>query len=199
MKSLIIKIGRARVFIAIFCLFLASEGPLSQAGQDNTDNLDEVLRIINFLEEAAAYHETHGRFQGKKEEFSETQVAAFFDYLFSEGSSVFKSLGLKFFPNNKIEGQVVLNLKDQKLPFYIKDEINLYFAARIEINGRKVRLNFESLYLELQKIQPAAINAMIDLVAGSQGVEPQHLDQWYDLPKGIKKIETSSGRLIVHY
>jgi hypothetical protein len=199
MKVLIMEANRILVSAIMFFMLSATGTLWSQARPAGTDNLDEVLRIINFLEEATAYRQTNGHFQGKTAEFSETQVSVFFQYLFLEESSALRSLELKLFPKNKIEGHIVLSLKEKQLPSYIKDEINLYFEARIETNRRKIRLNFKSLFLETQEVQPEAINALIDLVSGSQGLESQHLDQWYDLPEGINELKTAEGRLIVLY
>ncbi|MBC7349259.1 MAG: hypothetical protein H5U05_04725 [Candidatus Aminicenantes bacterium] len=165
------------------------------ARQDKTDYLDQVLPLINFLEEAASFRQANGRFQGRVAEFSETQVSAFFQYIFSEQTASLKSLALRLFPAKRVEGWIVLDLGQQ--PGAASQ--NLYFSAKIEQEGRRVRLNFSSLYLETQRIQPAVINALIDLIARVQGQEARHLDDWYDLPEGISGLETAAGKLLVHY
>lgn len=159
------------------------------------DYLDQVLPLLNFLEEAASFKQANGRFQGRVAEFSETQIAAFFQYMFSEQTSNLKSLVLKIFPANRIEGWVVLDLGQQQGSILR----NLYFSARIEQEGQRVRLNFSSLYLEAQRIQLAVLNALIDLIARVQGQEARHLDDWYDLPEGISGLETAAGKLRLHY
>lgn len=159
------------------------------------DYLDQVLPLLNFLEEAASFKQANGRFQGRVAEFNETQIAAFFQYLFSEQTPNLKSLSLKIFPANRIEGWVVLDLGQQQG----SSLRNLYFSARIEQEERKVRLNFSSLYLETQRIQLAVLNALIDLIAGVQGQETRHLDDWYDLPEGISGLETAPGKLLLYY
>ncbi|MGQ9800795.1 MAG: hypothetical protein ACUVRL_03920 [Candidatus Saccharicenans sp.] len=165
------------------------------AGQEKPDNLDQVLPLINFLEEAASFKRASGRFQDRVAEFSETEVSAFFQYLFSEQTSSLKSLTLKIFPASRVEGWIVLDLGQQSGA----GSQNLYFSARVEQEGQRVRLNFTSLYLETQRIQPAVVNALIDLIARVQGQEARHLDDWYDLPEGISGLETAAGKLLVHY
>ncbi|MGB9907008.1 MAG: hypothetical protein ACPLRR_06455, partial [Candidatus Saccharicenans sp.] len=184
------------VSILVFLLLLGfpSRATPSPARQDKPDYLDQVLPLINFLEEAASFRLATGRFQGRVAEFSETQVSAFFQYLFQEQTSSLRSLTLKIFPGSRIEGWIVLGLGQQPGA----SSQNLYFTARMEQEGRKVRLNFSSLYLETQRIQPAVINALIDLIARVQGLEARHLDDWYDLPEGIAGLETAAGKLLVH-
>lgn len=162
---------------------------------DRQEDLDGILGIINFLEEAAAFSRENGGFQGRVAEFSERQVAAFFQYLFSEQSPNLKSLQLKMFPGDRLEGWVVLDLN----PGGQTEPRNLFLAARIEQQERGVRLNFSSLFLETQRILPEIFNALIDLIARVRGLEARHLDDWYELPEGISRVETGAGCLRVHY
>lgn len=194
---------RLKLVIAIIlCLFLLPDLCPAAIGlkeihktQTGTDELDDVLRIINFLEEAASLWQEKGRFQGLVAEFSQEQVSAFFKHLFSEENPTLKSLKLKLAPGNRVEGWVILDLASQGL----SGEHNLYFAARVEQQGRRVRLNFSSLFLETQRVQPEIVNALIDLVARARGLEARHLDDWYDLPEGIARVETGPGSLLIYY
>lgn len=194
---------QAAFFIPVLlCLFLfSSQSPAAHGTehilriQTGADELDDVLRIINFLEEAASSRREKGRFQGLVAEFSQEQVSAFFKHLFSEENPALKSLRLKLVPRNRVEGWVVLDLGSQGLP----GEHNLYFAARVEQEGRRVRLNFSSLFLETQRVLPEIVNALIDLVARARGLEARHLDDWYELPEGIARVETRAGSLLIYY
>lgn len=196
------KSGIAFLTLVLFCLVqfpglsLAVTGlPRDLEIKDRTDELDDVLRIVNFLEEAASSWREKGHFQGLVAEFSQEQVSAFFKYLFSEENPTLKSLRLKLAPGNRVEGWVILDLSSQGL----SGDRNLYFAARVEQQGRRVRLNFSSLFLETQRVQPQIVNALIDLVARVRGLEARHLDDWYDLPEGIARVETGPGSLLIYY
>ncbi|MCX8159798.1 MAG: hypothetical protein N3G18_02555 [Candidatus Saccharicenans sp.] len=196
---------RARLelsIIVIFCLFLFSGPSQAEVGpggilkiQNEADELDGVLRIINFLEEAASFSQEKGRFQGLVAEFTQEQVSAFFKHLLSEDNPALKSLRLKLAPGNRVEGWLVLDLSSQG----ISGQRNLYFSARVEQAGRRVRLNFSSLFLETQRIQPEIVNALIDLLARARNLEARHLDDWYELPEGIARVETGAGSLLVYY
>ncbi|MGB9893793.1 MAG: hypothetical protein ACPLRA_05220 [Candidatus Saccharicenans sp.] len=192
---------RTKVLPFIFILTLVP-GSLRTQGQlkiEETKKLDQALKIINFLDQAASLRQETGRFQGRIAEFSEEEVAAFFEQIFSEQASAFKSIDLKFFPGKKVEGRVLLDLSNQGLPPSFKPEVNLYFAARIEISQRKVRLNFSSLYIETQRVQPEIIDSLIALIARARGLEARSLESWYDLPEGVENLDTAEGKLLVYY
>ncbi|MBP7794204.1 MAG: hypothetical protein KA087_00875 [Candidatus Saccharicenans sp.] len=171
--------------------------PQTETGQPQ--DLETALKVANFLDEVDRYQRENGHYQNKIAEFSEKEVSSFFRYIFSEESSAVKTIELKLLRSNKIEGWVLLSLKDQALPSYFKDEINLYFAARLETDRRRVRLDIKKLYFETEPVQPSVVNSLIDLVAKNNGLEAQHLDDWYDLPAGILDIKTDKGKLLVYY
>lgn len=190
------------VFLLLLVIGL-TYSPLASGPQNlrkvQESSLDSALKIINFLEEVGSHYQKTGHYQGQTAEFSEEELSAFFQEILSEGASAFRKITLKLFPGNKVEGWLILNFKGMNLPSYLKEEVNLYFSAVAEIKQRKIRLNFDSLFLETQKIQPAAINALIEVVAASQNLEVKPLDSWYDLPEGILNLSTRRGKIIVTY
>ena len=171
----------------------------SGSNQVEVDTLEKALKIVNFLEEVADHYQKTGRFQGKSAEFSEEDLSAFFQEMFSAEVPAFKKITLKLFPRNKVEGWIVLNFKGMELPSFVKEEINLYFSAVAEIKERKIRLNFANIFLETQKIQPEAVEALIKIVAEARGLETKSLESWYDLPTGLSGLATRKGRIIVNY
>ncbi|HPP23740.1 MAG TPA: hypothetical protein PK973_03060 [Candidatus Saccharicenans sp.] len=171
--------------------------PRTEGGQ--LQDLETALRVANFLDEVERYQRENRGYQNKIAEFSEAEVSSFFRYVFSEESPTVKTIELKLLPANKIEGWILLNLKDQGLPSYFKEEINLYFVARLETDRRRVRLDIDKLYFETEPVHPAVVNSLIDLIARSNGLEAQRLDSWYELPAGILDLKTARGKLLVYY
>jgi len=100
--------GRLAVLIPVLCCpFLLFSPGLAAAGagekmqtQKRTDELDDILRIINLLEEAASFWQEKGRFQERVAEFSQEQVVRLFQHLLSEGNPGLKSLRLKITPGS---------------------------------------------------------------------------------------------------
>ncbi|MDI6697764.1 MAG: hypothetical protein QME85_02350 [Candidatus Saccharicenans sp.] len=197
------KRGRLKVLILFLCFWFlyfcpgqAAPGSAEgQATQNRPDELGEVLGLVNFLEEAASFWQEKGHYQNRVAEFSQEQVAVFFRHLLSEGNPALKELRLKLIPGNLVEGWVILDLSSEGLG----GNHNLYLKGKLEQAGRLVRLNLSSLFLETQRIQPEIVNALIDLVARARGLEARHLNDWYDLPEGIARVETGVGSLRIHY
>ncbi len=180
---------------AFYVVLIAS----SQVQVDYSSDLEEFLKIFNFLEEAARYRQEKGRFQGRVAEFGEKEVTAFFRYLLAEQVPSVKNLELKFKPKGRVEGSIYLSLPEVPRSGMKASEINLSFSGRIETSSNKVRLNFYSLLLEKQPVRPEVINILISLVARIRGIEPRYLGHWYALPEGISDLETGEGKLLVRY
>ncbi len=197
------KRSRLKVLILLFCFCFFNSCPGQaatgsadgQATQNRPDELDEVLGLVNFLEEAAGFWREKGHYQNRVAEFSQEQVAVFFRHLLSEGNPALKELRLKLIPGNRVEGWVILDLSSEGLG----GNHNLYLEGKLEQAGRRVRLKLSSLFLETQRIQPEIVNALIELVARARGLEARHLNDWYDLPEGIARVETGVGSLRIYY
>ncbi len=130
----------------------------------------------------------------------ERELNAYIAYrIETEKEDILKDLRLKLFPGNRIEGLAVIDLRDRKLPAFIKPMMNITFAGVVETRPGMARVRFESLYLEQQRIETALLDLVISTVSELEGTEPVRLDDWYELPYGISGLETGSGRLVVVY
>jgi hypothetical protein len=117
----------------------------------------------------------------------------------TEKEDILTDLRLKLFPDNRIEGLAVLDLRGRKLPAFIKPAMNIVFAGVLESRPGEARIRFESLYLEQQRIQTALLDLVIATVSELEGTEPVRLDDWYELPYGILGLEAEQGRLVASY
>ena len=131
---------------------------------------------------------------------SERELNAYIAYrIETEKEDILKDLRLKLFSGNRIEGLAVIDLRDRKLPPFIKPMMNITFAGVVETQPGKARVRFDSLYLEHQQIQTALLDLVLSTVADIEGTEPVRLDDWYELPYGIAGLETRQGRLVAAY
>lgn len=131
---------------------------------------------------------------------SERELNAYIAYrIETEKEDIMKDLRLKLLSGNRIEGLAVIDLRDHKLPPFIKPMMNITFAGVVETQPGKARVRFDSLYLEQQQIQTALLDLILSTVAELEGTEPVRLDDWYELPYGIAGLETRQGRLVAAY
>jgi hypothetical protein len=117
----------------------------------------------------------------------------------TEEADIIRALELKLFPRNRIEGRILLDFEGRDIPAYVKQRMNIYFAGVLETGERRGRIRFESLYLEEQRIQVALLDMIGSLIAQWNGTEPVRIEDWVELPFGIRNLETQSGRLIALY
>jgi len=106
---------------------------------------------------------------------------------------------LKLLAGDKIEGRVTIDLGKPQVSGLIPQKQDLLFEARIETRDGKIRIAMDSLYLGTQAISPAFIDIVIGVVSRLQGVEPTTLNDWYDLPPGVLRLESRPGQVVVIY
>ena len=116
-----------------------------------------------------------------------------------EKEEVLKELRLKLFEKNRIEVLALVDLKGQKLPKYLKPEMIFYFGGTLEIQDGGVRLKLKNLFLGNQRIQPMVLDLVIFIASKIQNMEPSSIEDWYELPYGIKDIKTWAGRATFYY
>lgn len=187
---LIILIG----FIGLSFGFSTDDSP-----EDNY-SLKEVENVLGLI--AHIQKEQLEPHQGGLREVAvtESELNSYIAYRIEvEQSDIMKELRLKLFTKNKIEGKIYIDLRGQELSDLLKPEMNLYFSGVLEAENSRVRLNLKSLYLEDQLIQPKILDAVIYFGSKIQGTEPFSMNDWIELPYGIKDVKTEEGRAIFYY
>lgn len=117
----------------------------------------------------------------------------------AENEEVMKKLRFKFLADNRVEGKVFLDLKGQKLPAFLRPEMNLYFGGKIEVKDGMVRILIKEMFLEDQPIQPRLLDLVIYIASKIQDAEPTSINDWYELPYGIKDIKTKPRIAMFYY
>ena len=193
------RILRIGAFIAGVCAALpaASLGLGTELAPEVQADARKVLQVIEMIQtESGAAPPLRPRSVA----VSERELNAYIAYrIDTEDGDILKDLRLKLFPGNRIEGLAVIDLRERKLPAFIKPMMNITFAGVVESQPGKARVRFESLYLEQQRIQTALLDMIISTVSELEGTEPVRLDDWYELPYGILGLETRQGRLVAAY
>jgi hypothetical protein len=57
----------------------------------------------------------------------------------------------------------------------------------------------DELFLGSQRLSPAVIDKVMALVSAFEGAPPTSLGDWYQLPYGIRRLESQKGLLLCHY
>ncbi len=193
------RVLRIAAFIAGTMAALEA-GPAAFCSELTPEARADALKVLQIIETIRAESGTTPPIRSRSVAISERELNAYIAYrIETEKQDILKDLRLKLLPGNKIEGLAVIDLRDRKLPAFIKPMMNITFAGVVESQPGKARIRFESLYLEQQRIQTALLDMVVATVAEIDGTEPVQLDDWYELPYGIVGLETRQGRLVAAY
>jgi hypothetical protein len=177
-------------------LFLFFSICLAGAAQYSIKEAQKVFQIIEDIQIA----QMNGRGITERIVLSESELNSYIAYrIENEKEEVMKELRLRLFEGNRIEGKILIDLRGQNLPKFLRPEMNLFFAAKLKIMNDKVRLVDREIFLEGQRIHPMVIDVIIEIASRMQNEEPSSMGDWYDLPYGIKSIKTQKGKAIFYF
>jgi hypothetical protein len=184
-------------FIVFFSITLCSSANVSL---DKNYSLKEVEKVLGLIAELQQEQLEPHQAKLRDVAVTENELNSYIAYRIEvEKSDIMKELRLKLFHKNKIEGKIYIDLRGQELSGLLRPEMNLYFGGVLETQEGMVRLDLESLYLEDQPIQPKILDMVIYFGSKIQGTEPFSLNDWFELPYGIKDVKTEKGRAVFYY
>jgi hypothetical protein len=181
-----------KLFSVFFILLFLPTGSTG----DTSYSLEEAKKVFRIIHEIELGREDTGRAPYKKVKLSESELNSYIAYRIEfERSLVMKELKVKIFDERRIEGKIYIDMRGYDPPRFLRPEMNFYFSGVLEVRQDQVRLNLKELFLERQKIDPVLLDLVIFIAARLQGEEASTIGEWYDLPLGIKEIETKPGEV----
>lgn len=160
----------------------------------------EALKVIRFLEKIESEDILKRPGPIKRENFSESELNSYVAYrIETEKEDVMKELRLKLFEKNRVEGRMFIDLSGQKLPPVLKPQMNVYFEGVLTAQNGQARFDFQKLFVEGQQVPVVLLDLIIFIAAQLGKSEPGSINDWYELPPGIKDIRTGLGRISVYY
>jgi hypothetical protein len=157
----------------------------------------KVLKAIDKVEAASLKPRT-----GPLREITitESELNSYIAYrIDTEHEEIMKELRLKLFENNRIEGKIHVDLRGQKIPQFIRPEMDFYFSADLLVDDGKVKVDLKELFLGDEPIQPSILDLVIAISARLNKTEATSINDWYELPYGIKEIKTYNGKAVFYY
>ena len=186
--------------VFLFVSFSISISFLVFSFEESNYSLKEALKVLSLIEKIQAEQLEKGKNELRKIIVTESELNSYIAYRIEiEQEEIMKELRLKLFKENKIEGKILIDLRGQKLPKLLRPQMNLYFGAKVEVKDVYVRIAIKELFLEDQAIQPMILDLIIYISAKLDGVEPTSINDWYELPYGIKNIEIQRGKATFYY
>ena len=163
-------------------------------------SLEEAQKVLRLIEKVQKEQLKPNVRKLRKVVVTESELNSYIAFrIETEKEEVMKELHLKLFKDNSIEGKIFVDLRGQKLTKFLRPEMNLYFRGRIEVKDGRVRLAIEDLFLEDQPVQPMVLDLIILIASRIDKTEASSINDWYDLPYGIKDIKTDKGEAAFYY
>ena len=117
----------------------------------------------------------------------------------AENDPFVKTAEFKLLSADRIEGRITIDLGDRQSSGLLPKRQDLLFSAGIETRDGKIKISMDKLFLGTQPIAPAVVDVIIGILSRLQGVEPTSLGDWYDLPPGVRRLESRPGQVVVYY
>lgn len=117
----------------------------------------------------------------------------------AENEPFVKAVEFKLLADDRIEGRIAIDLGDRQTSGLLPKRQDLLFSARFETSDGMIKISMDKLFLGTQPIAPAVVDVIIGVASRLQGVEPTSLEDWYDLPPGVRRLESRPGQVVVYY
>jgi hypothetical protein len=194
---------------ALAALTIAAPGPPDGEGQVGPEIRAKAAGIFEALERVRAERGRPSPDRGaaasseagsRSLTFSEAEFNAYVACRLEDEKEPFVRIAeFKLLADDHIEGRIALDLGSKQAAGLLPQRQDLLFAARFESRDGMIRIHMDKLFLGTQPLAPALIDMIIGVVSRLQGVEPTSLEDWYDLPPGVVRLETRPGRVAVFY
>ncbi len=176
------------LFLSLFCF-----------GQQDY-SLQEAVKVLNLIDKIQSEQFVKSPNEIRSVDVTESEFNSYVAHRIRiEEEEVLKNLRFKLFDENRIEVMAVVDLKEQKLPKYLQPEMTFFFGGELEIQDNMVRLKLKDLFLGNQRIQPMVLDLVIFIASKIQNTDPSSIEDWYELPYGIKDIKVQEGRATFYY
>lgn len=180
-------------------IFLVLSWSLIASGAQNYSRQD-VEKIVKALEKIERETASGTRQSIQQISVTESEFNSYISYRIEEKREKFlKELRIKLFKKNKIEGMALIDLRGEKVPKFLRPQMTLYFRGKLEVKNGLVRLGLKDLFLEEQRIDLKVLDLVIAFAAKIENFEVWSINDWYELPYGIKNIETQNNKAVVFY
>lgn len=156
----------------------------------------KVEAILNQIEKASNPVLSAERFV----EITEDELNAYICHLIEldEGKYV-KSLNLKVFPKNIVEGKLTFYLRNVTGLAFLESNQDIIFRASFISEQGKIKIKMEKVWLGLQPVSADLLNSIVRIISQLEGSSSQDLEAWWALPEGVKRLEAFAGKIRLFY
>lgn len=184
--------------IIIFIFLFSSFYVISVA--EKKYSVQEAQRVLKAIQEISNEQFRQNKSTLKKIVITESELNSYIAYhIETEKEEIMKELQFKLFHENRVEGKILIDLTGREIPKFLRPRMTFYLGGKIEVEDEKVKFIVKKLFLEGQPIQPMVLDLIIYIASKIENTEASSINDWYDLPYGIKNMEIQKGKAIFYY
>lgn len=163
-------------------------------------SLQEAQKVLKAIETVVKEQLKKNSDGLKKVVLTESELNSYIAYrIETEEEEIMRELRFKLFKDNRIEGKVLIDLTEKSIPNFLRPRMTFYFGGKLDVQNEKARLDLKELFLEGQSIQPKLLDFVIFIASKIENTEVWSINDWFELPYGIKNIETQKGKATFYY
>jgi hypothetical protein len=133
-------------------------------------------------------------------EVTEKELNAYIAYrLAQEKEPVCDSLTVKLLDHNHIQGKLRFDAQRLNLDTLLGENLDFVFRGVFLTRDGVARIDLVSLQLNDQPVNPQVLDFVIHTATLIYRTESSGIADWYELPKGIKRIMVNKAVAVVYY
>jgi hypothetical protein len=189
-----------RFYFAFLLAFLFWSNINSFPSLQEKYSMEEARKVFALIEKIQKEQLSKQKSEWLNVVVTESEFNSYIAYRIETGQEpVMKELHFKILRKNRLEMKILIDLRGQKIPKFLRPEMTFYLGGEFEANDGKIRLEVKKLFLEDKQIDIKLFDIVLHLAAQAYGTKSSSLSDWYELPYGIQSVETQKGKAIFYY
>jgi hypothetical protein len=181
-----------RELIALIGCAVLLIGAIDQTTKDAL-KVRHILRTI-------AEHPPRSDTQALSAEVTEKELNAYIAYrLAIEKEPVCDGLTVNLLEHNHVRGKIRFDAQRLSLDTLLGENLDFDFKGVFLTRDGAARIDLISLQLNGQPVNPQVLDFVIHTAGLVYRTESSGVDDWYELPKGIKRIQVNKANAVLYY
>ena len=175
-----------RLLIVMICCMGGIMGGIDQ----RTKNALKVQHVLRTIER---YTPKSGN-ENLSAKVTQPEMNDYIAYrLAREKRSLVRKLDVDLLENNNVQGRLRLDAQRLKLGLLFGKVLDFDFKGTLHTKEGAGRLDLAALQLNGQPLRPQMLDLVLRAVSAYYGTELGRIDDWYKLPKGVKRVSVHKG------
>lgn len=177
---------------ALFCCAVILIGGIDQMTKDAL----KVKHILRTIEKQPPRSDN----SDLTAEVTEIELNAYIAYrLTQEKNPYISSITVDLLDNNHVRGKIKFDAQRLNLGALLGTDLNFDFKGIFQTRDGAAHLDLISLHLGGQSVKPQVLDFVMSTAALVYGTDSGSIADWYELPKGIKRIAVDKANAVLYY